>query len=143
MPLPVAQMNEKERTAFKMREQGATFAEIGLALGVSRSQANILFRIADRKAGLSEFAPPHGAQMFLSRRTVNHLELCLGVDAFAHDAPLKISGLSARDILNAANLGRRAVQEIAAWLEHNGLSLKGQPNEKTSTRCPHCGGKSR
>jgi hypothetical protein len=108
--------------ALALRQAGATYAEIGDALGLSLERARQIVLKARRLSDDPHWydALPMRAQNFL--HSMNLAELP------EREAAIVVARFTRRELLAASNVGKGAVAAITAWLKTHGL--KSQP-EKT------------
>jgi hypothetical protein len=137
---PLSKLNDKEATALEMREKGETFAAIGAALGVSRSQAAVLFSKATSAKDAAASSPKHEAPRFLGVRAANILRNNK-IDVRAPDAHLAVSRIPLSEIRKWPNMGSSSIQQVRDWLLFNGLDFITPDRPHRAKRCcPHCGG---
>jgi hypothetical protein len=104
--------------ALAMREAGATYAEIGAALGLSLERARQIVRRAKRLTNSPRwFDPlPMRAQTFLHNAGLSELPEPEAADAVAQ--------LTRRELLATPNFGRVACDAVATWLARHRLALR-------------------
>jgi hypothetical protein len=104
--------------ALALRQDGASYAEIGQKLGVSLERARQIVRKAERLTNSPRlFDPlPMRAQTFLHNAGLTALPETEAANAVAQ--------LSRREILSAPNIGKGATAAVAAWLARRGLTLR-------------------
>jgi hypothetical protein len=105
-----------------LRQGGATYAEIGDALGLSLERARQIVKAAQRLIDDPHWYDvlPMRAQTFLHSMNLAALP--------EREAAIAIARFTRRELLVAPNVGKGAVAAITDWLERHGL--KSQP-EKT------------
>ena len=100
--------------ALTLRQDGATYAAIGQALGISQARAKQIVSKAERRANNPHWADtlPTRAASFLKRACL--LDLSEAVAAAA------VAKLSRREVLSDQNVGKGAVAAMAEWLARHG-----------------------
>lgn len=138
---PIGKLTERHETALQMRDAGATYKEIGRALGVSGSQAKVLTWQGERVARRQVACPSHKVADFLGVRAFNVLQATAGVDLMSEGAAKIVADMPVAELLNLPNCGKSSLAQIEAWLEYNGLKVN-RPQPRPAPRgtiCPHCG----
>lgn len=112
--------------ALALRNGGATYQEIGAALGLSSSRVAQIIAKAKRLVQRPQWH---------SRLTARGLNL-LAVRGLANlpeiEAARAISALSRRELMSEPNIGRGACDALYAWLRARGLALRNESlSEKT------------
>jgi Homeodomain-like domain len=104
--------------ALALRQAGATYAEIGAALGLSQARAYQIVRKAERLANSPRwFDPlPMRAQTFLHNAGLTELP--------ETEAALAVAQLTRRELLATPNFGKSAAVAVTAWLARHGFTLK-------------------
>jgi Sigma-70, region 4 len=104
--------------ALALRQSGATYADIGAALGLSLERARQIVRKAERLANNPRwFDPlPMRAQTFLHNAGLTALP--------ETGAAVAVAQLTRRELLAKPNFGRVACDALVAWLARHGLTLK-------------------
>jgi Sigma-70, region 4 len=104
--------------ALALRQCGATYAEIGAALGLSLERARQIVHKAERLANAPRwFDPlPMRAQTFLHNAGLAELP--------ETEAALAVARLTRRELLAIQNFGRVACDAVVAWLARHGLTLR-------------------
>jgi hypothetical protein len=113
--------------ALALRRDGATYAAIGVALGVSLERAR---RIVIKGERLADY--PHWFDS-LPARAVNFL-INNGLDSLSETAAARAVALRSRhELMTNPNFGRGACGALCAWLSAHGLALREIP--PTSADC--------
>jgi Sigma-70, region 4 len=104
--------------ALALRQCGATYAEIGAALGLSLERARQIIRKAERLANAPRwFDPlPMRAQTFLHNAGLAELPEI--------EAALAVARLTRRELLATPNFGRVACDAVATWLARHRPALR-------------------
>jgi Sigma-70, region 4 len=104
--------------ALALRQSGATYADIGAALGLSLERARQITRKAERLANAPRwFDPlPMRAQTFLHNTGLSELP--------ETEAAAAVARFTRRDLLATPNVGKGAIAELVAWLGKHGLALR-------------------
>lgn len=139
--LPVGVASEREAVALSMRLQGATLAEIGRRLGVSRSQARIVLEKAKRKKDMANADQMHNASQFLGQRAVNVLKN-EGIDISDPEAHVKTFAIGINGIKKLPNCGEETSNQIYDWLESCSFDIRQRNQEPVynhKEKCPRCG----
>jgi hypothetical protein len=104
--------------ALALRQSGATYAEIGAAIGLSLERARRIVRKAERLANDPHWHDnlPARAQTFLHNTGLSELP--------ETQAAAELAQLTRRELLSAPNIGKSAAAAIAAWLARHGLTLR-------------------
>jgi len=138
---PIGQATDREVVAFRMHQNGSTYAEIGRHLGVSRAMASVLAKSCHRRVVISLSCPAHAAPKFLGVRVVGAL-LNHEIDIKDQDAHYAASRLKSWEVQRWPNVHKGGLRQIKDWLAYNNLSLiypeKPKPPQELIT-CPHCG----
>jgi hypothetical protein len=113
----------RRELAFKLHLEGRTLAEIGQLLGCCASRVHQMLRKARRLTLRPHWSDPlpMRAQTFLHNMNFAPLSEV--------EAATAIARLSRRELLLAPNVGRGAVDAIAAWLASHGLELRPPPTK--------------
>jgi Sigma-70, region 4 len=103
--------------ALVLRQSGATYAEIGAALGLSLERARQITRKAERLANSPRWYDglPMRAQTFLRNAGLSELPEI--------EAATAIARFTRRELLAIPNFGKGAATAIVAWLAQHGLTL--------------------
>ena len=104
--------------ALRLRRDGATYAAIGAALGVSSTRARQIARKADRFV-----KSPHWHDGLPAR--VRHFLYHQGWDRLSEiEAARQIAQLTRRELIRAPNFGRVACDALVGWLAALGFELR-------------------
>jgi hypothetical protein len=104
--------------ALALRQDGATYVEIGAALGVSQARAHQIVRKAERLTN----SPCWYDGLPMRARTFLHNA---GLTALPEiEAAAAIARLTRRELLATPNFGRGACDAVVAWLARHGLALR-------------------
>jgi hypothetical protein len=115
----------KRAMAAQLRAAGATYDQIGGAIGVSGGRVGQMLKKADRLASRAQWlnALPARSVLLLRLRGLNDLPEA--------EAAAKVAKIfTPRDLKAQPNFGRQAFEAIAAWLAAHGLALR---DETTTT----------
>lgn len=135
---PIGVLSDNEKTAVAMKRGGATYAQIGKALGLSGSQAKVLEAKGLRAESHAQSGPAHNAQMFLSVRAYNALKN-RNINISDEGAHHEVAKMRVSDLMAIPNLSKKSIAQIQEWLLSNGLSLAPEGGaKKHKPICPHC-----
>jgi hypothetical protein len=104
--------------ALRLREHGATQAQIGLALGISPQRVSQLFAKAERLAAQPRW---HGQ---FPARALNFLIVRDLAGKPEVEAAEALARLTFKELKEAPNIGRGASGALIAWLTTHGLALR-------------------
>jgi hypothetical protein len=110
----------KRGYALSLRRHGATQAQIGLALALSRTRVGQLLAKAERLAARPHW---HGR---LPARALNYLIIRDLADKPEIEAAEVLARLTVKELRETPNLGKDAIAGLAAWLERLGLTLRAE-----------------
>jgi hypothetical protein len=112
-----AKATAQRAQALALRQGGRTYAEIGVALGVSLERARRITCKAERFA-----LEPHWSDT-LPVRAIYLLDNRGLIDLPEIEAARALAQLSARELLSTSNFGRVALGALRAWLAGHGFKL--------------------
>jgi len=115
VPAPtIAQRIHRGEQVLTLRQRGATYAEIGHEFGLSKTRVRQIALRAGNRHWQDQL--PGRVRTFLHNMNLSALPETEAADAIAR--------LSRRELLAAPNIGRGAVDAIAAWLGDHGHKLQ-------------------
>jgi hypothetical protein len=104
--------------ALALRQNGATYAAIGAALGLSLERARQIALKAERLTSTPRWYDPlpMRAQTFLHNAGLSELP--------ETDAAAELARLTRRELMATPNFGRVACDALVVWLARHGLTLR-------------------
>ena len=108
----------KRGYALRLRSAGATYAQIGVALGLSSTRIGQLLAKAERLAAQPRW---HGQ---FPARALNFLIIRGLTDLPELEAARAVAKLSRRELMKQPNLGKGAIGALEAWLTGLDLALR-------------------
>jgi predicted transcriptional regulator len=120
----------KRGYALRLREHGATEAQIGLALGLSPQRVSQLLAKAERLA-----AQPSWHAQFPAR-ALNFLKVSDLAEKPEIEAAEALARFSRRELVKQPNLGKGALAAIEAWLAGHDLTWRAEVPTAEPKRTP-------
>jgi hypothetical protein len=105
--------SEKHIEAFRLRQSGATYKEIGKHFGVGPQRAKEL--VVERQCYLEFMDGPDGWKAGLSARAVHALS---NADIRSKDQLMLVLSKGFSKLLKTRNVGRKTMFEICEWAGH-------------------------